>query len=61
MASMISSQVSPSPSMIPVLVTMASKPISLATERPWVRTWTDRSHRARRRTGRWRRGTVSTL
>ena len=61
MASTISSQVSPRPSMIPVLVTMASKPISFATSRPWVSTDTDRSQRARRRTGRWRRGTVSTL
>ena len=37
--------------MIPVLVTIASKPISSATARPWVRTETDRSQRARRRTG----------
>ena len=37
--------------MIPVFVTMSSKPISLATARPWVRTETDRSQRARRRTG----------
>ena len=47
--------------MIPVLVTMPSKPISSATERPWVSTETDRSQRARRRTSFWRRGTVSTL
>ncbi len=47
--------------MIPVFVTMASKPISAAKARPWVSTETDRSHRARRLTGFWSRGTVSTL
>ena len=47
--------------MIPVFVTMASNPISVATVRPWVRTLTLRSQRARRRTGFCRRGTVSTL